>query len=673
MTLTTTHNRVEYTGTGLLSSYHYNFKVFNDTDLTVIRVDLDGNENTLILGIHYSVDGEGNSLGGFVNLLDGNLALNYRLIILRDLPLNQPTHFRNQGAFFPERHEDAYDRSLMVSQQLQEQIDRAMIAPVSAPSGFSYVLPRPDPDHVLAWNAAGTAIVSTTAISVQGMQDLISNTDVAKGAALVGYRHNLTGAVGRTLSTKLLELLSVDDFGAVGDGETDDADAIQAALNAAVGKRLLFTNGKTYVVEKAITIMGSTHLMGNGAILYLTDHDLSWIEIVQSVAIDYLVIEDFIITGIPETRYDLPAIGNYSGTTVEHAIFRNITFKNHSFGLNINQQSAGYFLYVSVENCLFDTMYDESEGVVSGQGLGLACSLGFDTAGRPDSHVHVSNCIFKNTGRHALYVDSGNDVIVENCVFLNHRVGNTLQTYNLAALQLSGCKNILVNQCKFYDNNDTALWFTGREGGDADNCIVSNCLFRNGNKYDILVGQDSPDINGTTSHVLIQGNMTYHTATNQYSSIQIQSCINLKVCNNMVDASALSVSHYGMVTLHAYGSTYPSNYYLIENNYILMPLTGVARAFNINPTNILGGTAVVLINKNHVIANSKWSFAGAHTNVNFIYKFYVDDLRIVGSSWSDQPLILGAYYLWVDSTGDLRIKSGAPVSDTDGTVVGAQT
>jgi hypothetical protein len=33
----------------------------------------------------------------------------------------------------------------------------------------------------------------------------------------------------------------------------------------------------------------------------------------------------------------------------------------------------------------------------------------------------------------------------------------------------------------------------------------------------------------------------------------------------------------------------------------------------------------------------------------------------------------GAYHLWVDSTGDLRIKSSAPTSDTDGTVVGTQS
>jgi hypothetical protein len=42
-------------------------------------------------------------------------------------------------------------------------------------------------------------------------------------------------------------------------------------------------------------------------------------------------------------------------------------------------------------------------------------------------------------------------------------------------------------------------------------------------------------------------------------------------------------------------------------------------------------------------------------------------------AWNNGALRLGSYYLWVDSTGDLRIKSGAPSSDTDGTVVGTQT
>jgi hypothetical protein len=44
-----------------------------------------------------------------------------------------------------------------------------------------------------------------------------------------------------------------------------------------------------------------------------------------------------------------------------------------------------------------------------------------------------------------------------------------------------------------------------------------------------------------------------------------------------------------------------------------------------------------------------------------------------GGTWNAQHLIMGAYHLWVDATGDLRIKSSAPTSDTDGAVVGTQT
>ena len=36
-------------------------------------------------------------------------------------------------------------------------------------------------------------------------------------------------------------------------------------------------------------------------------------------------------------------------------------------------------------------------------------------------------------------------------------------------------------------------------------------------------------------------------------------------------------------------------------------------------------------------------------------------------------IILGAYHLWVDSNGALRIKNGAPLGATDGTVVGMQS
>lgn len=48
------------------------------------------------------------------------------------------------------------------------------------------------------------------------------------------------------------------------------------------------------------------------------------------------------------------------------------------------------------------------------------------------------------------------------------------------------------------------------------------------------------------------------------------------------------------------------------------------------------------------------------------------DTRI-GGAWNNGRMKLGAYYLWIDATGRLRIKNSAPSSDTDGTVVGTQT
>ncbi|NIF80130.1 hypothetical protein F3J20_22510 [Paraburkholderia sp. Cy-641] len=41
--------------------------------------------------------------------------------------------------------------------------------------------------------------------------------------------------------------------------------------------------------------------------------------------------------------------------------------------------------------------------------------------------------------------------------------------------------------------------------------------------------------------------------------------------------------------------------------------------------------------------------------------------------WNSLPMRLGGYYLWIDSSGRLRIKNGSPSSDTDGAVVGAQS
>ena len=57
----------------------------------------------------------------------------------------------------------------------------------------------------------------------------------------------------RTIAQKFAEVLSVKDFGAVGDGVTDDTAAIKAAINAAQGGEVFFPLGN-YVISSPLDV-----------------------------------------------------------------------------------------------------------------------------------------------------------------------------------------------------------------------------------------------------------------------------------------------------------------------------------------------------------------------------------------------------------------------------------
>ena len=81
------------------------------------------------------------------------------------------------------------------------------------------------------------------------------------GAADVSYTYPDPEAVEQTVQERLEQYVSVKDFGAKGDGTTDDTDAIQAALDAAEGNVLFFPKGQ-YIIEKTLITKPGTRLLG---------------------------------------------------------------------------------------------------------------------------------------------------------------------------------------------------------------------------------------------------------------------------------------------------------------------------------------------------------------------------------------------------------------------------
>jgi len=99
--------------------------------------------------------------------------------------------------------------------------------------------------------------------------DLANASDPTKGDALVGFRQsnssgNLANTVNGTVHTKLQEFVSIKDFGAVGDGVTDDTTAINNAL--ALGGCVIFPSG-TYLVSTINLTTIKTTILSENAIL----------------------------------------------------------------------------------------------------------------------------------------------------------------------------------------------------------------------------------------------------------------------------------------------------------------------------------------------------------------------------------------------------------------------
>ena len=99
------------------------------------------------------------------------------------------------------------------------------------------------------------------------LNESITNTQVSTTAGISATKLSFTqsgaSAVARTVSSKLNETVSVKDFGAVGDGTTNDTAAIQAAINSTTGV-VYFPEGQYLVKGSGFTIAKPIKIQGEG-------------------------------------------------------------------------------------------------------------------------------------------------------------------------------------------------------------------------------------------------------------------------------------------------------------------------------------------------------------------------------------------------------------------------
>lgn len=217
-----------------------------------------------------------------------------------------------------------------------------------------------------------------------------------------------TGAQTVSVNTKLAETLSAKDFGALGDGSTDDTAAISNAITAAMGKTLFFPAG-TYVLSQtgtnqiSKTLSGNLTLEGDNAIIKANPSTQVNQMLYFTQVNQYNVEVRGLIFDANQKAQSILRFDNNTGTagsstalmTIDNCEFKNglgivggVGGQTGSIGLLI----AGGYKKVSITNTRFLNMSREpSSNVVGststlGLGISLASSLYCESA-------NISGCL----------------------------------------------------------------------------------------------------------------------------------------------------------------------------------------------------------------------------------------------------------------------------------------
>lgn len=178
----------------------------------------------------------------------------------------------------------------------------------------------------------------------------------SSGSSLIGYINTGTGATARTVQARLRDMLSVKDFGAVGDGTTNDATAIQNAINAAAalpasggssglggisGATVYFPPG-VYRINSGLTVTNGVKLVGNGE---------------RSSVINYYGSGAAISNVTPGTRIgkigimEMTIANKASGTigldldSVSYSEFSALWIDSFTTAVKINSPTSGWSVY----------------------------------------------------------------------------------------------------------------------------------------------------------------------------------------------------------------------------------------------------------------------------------------------------------------------------------------
>ncbi len=191
-----------YVGNGTTVEFAYTFPIQETSQVAVYFIDEFDEIFSWTLGTDYTVSGVGDDDGGVITATVAPEE-NQKILIISDYDATQDSEISSQGAFFPDIHEDAFDKLTMLVQQLEYKVNRSVrISDIDPDVPGISAVDNLEPLYLFQVNEAGDGVRCIPLSDVT--QSIPELTDSVFGNFLTNRYTNGTDFTGDTTTTLTL-------------------------------------------------------------------------------------------------------------------------------------------------------------------------------------------------------------------------------------------------------------------------------------------------------------------------------------------------------------------------------------------------------------------------------------------------------------------------------------
>jgi hypothetical protein len=244
MTISTTNIKNSYSGNGSQTVFAYTFKILADADIQVIIRAATGVETVKSLTTHYTVSGAGSASGGNVTFTSGNVPTNTETIVIRRTTTKtQTVDLVENDPFTAETVEGAFDRSVMIGQEIDEEVGRSIKLSrtntmtsteftVDAATRASKILGFDTNGELSVTSELGSFKGNWAASTVYGARDIIKDTST-NNIFIVNTAHTSSGSTPLTSNANSAKYDLLVDAASATTAQTAAAASATAAASSA--------------------------------------------------------------------------------------------------------------------------------------------------------------------------------------------------------------------------------------------------------------------------------------------------------------------------------------------------------------------------------------------------------------------------------------------------------